>query len=237
MKLSFTARFTRTRFDKLLMIDQQQQEEIDRAVSLKVGENADFDPILPALDGEEERVIGTNDTGDGFELGPTFTEIANAQTYATNAQASATNAASSATAAASSATASAASATAASASATAAASAASAAASGFDSTSSPHSVTDGQAAANLTGETFNSASYSSVLIFFEIIRGTTVAAVGWISLNYLNSAWRLVEGPYGGEVHGVTWSLTGTTTAQLQAALDVGAGNGTIKFKKTYFAA
>lgn len=223
--------------DKLLMIDQQQQEQINRSIKLLVSEGLDFNPALPVLLGQIERVIGTNATGDGLELGPTFTEIETAEASAVAAAASAAAAAVSASGSTSAATTAALAAAAAAVSQAAAAlSAAAAVSAGFDSTNSPHSVTDGQAATNLTGETFDGTVYSSVLIFFEVLRGTTVMAVGWLSLNYLNGTWRFVEGPYGGEVHGITWSVTqATTIGQLQAALDSGAGNGKIKFKKTYF--
>lgn len=102
---------------------------------------------------------------------------------------------------------------------------------------SSHSFTDGQSATSLTGETVNSASYKSVVYEFEIIRGTTVFANGRFSLQYLNSAWRIADGAYDGEIHGLTFTLSGTTTAQLRLAADVGAGNGTIKFKKILHAA
>lgn len=227
--------------DKIIMIDQQQQEELNRSIQLCVHEGSDgFNNVLPQLLGEDSRVIGTNPAGNGFALGPTFTEIENAQAAALSAESAADSADDSATAAADSATDAATSATSAASSASAAAaSAAAAVSSGFDTTHSPHAVTDGQSAANLSGETFDGVAFSSVMIFFEVLRGTTIAAVGWMQLNYLNSTWRIEEGPYGGEIHGVTWSVTqSTTVAQLQAALSSGGGgDGSIKFKKLYFAA
>lgn len=219
-----------TTFDKLVMIDQQQQEEIDRSLKLAEYEDPSFDPTFPKMSGEISRVLGTDTDGTGVILGPTFDEIEGAQESAISALNAATAALASETTAASNAT------DAANAAADAANSAASAAASGFDSTNSPHSVTDGQSATNLTGETFDSATYSSILIFFEITRGTTVKSIGWMTIAWLNGAWALEEGPYSGIFHGVTWSLTGTTVAQIKAALDAGAGDGTIRFKKTYFA-
>lgn len=102
---------------------------------------------------------------------------------------------------------------------------------------SSHSFTDNQAATDLSGETVNSANFKSAIYEFQIIRGTTVFANGRLYLQYLNSAWRLVESAYDGDSHGLTWSITGTTTAQLKVAADTGAGNGTIKFKKLLYAA
>lgn len=100
-----------------------------------------------------------------------------------------------------------------------------------------HSVTDGQSASSLVGETFLSASYSAVDYFFEIIRGTTVNANGEFSAQKQNGTWRISLGPYRGDIHGVTFALSGTTTQQLTAALNSGAGNGTIKLSKRYITA
>lgn len=78
-------------FDKLTMVDQQQQDELDR--SLKLSESIDpddFDPSIPAeIVGQNGVTIVTNAAGTALEVGPTTTEISNAQTYATNASASA----------------------------------------------------------------------------------------------------------------------------------------------------
>lgn len=96
-----------------------------------------------------------------------------------------------------------------------------------------HPVTNGQIATALTGETVDSSLYIACDYAFQIIRGTTVFASGIFSLQFLNSAWRLIDRGYGGDVHGITWSLTGTTVAQLDAAADSGAGNGTIYLSRT----
>lgn len=102
-----------------------------------------------------------------------------------------------------------------------------------------HAVTDNQAAADLTGETVNSSLYTSRVYDYEIIRGTTVFSTGRLSLHYRSSTWYVCMGEDrrddSSAAHGVTFSVTGTTTAQLQAALDAGAGNGTIKLKSHKF--
>lgn len=99
-------------FDHLVMVDQQQQDELDR--SMKLPETIDpstFDTNLPAdLVGNIGVSIIVNDAGDGFSAGPTADEITAAQTNATAAAASASAAASSSSSAASSAAAAAASA-------------------------------------------------------------------------------------------------------------------------------
>jgi hypothetical protein len=105
------------------------------------------------------------------------------------------------------------------------------------STFTEYAVTDGQSATALSGQSWLSASYSSVINEFEIIRGTTVIANGRITCQKLNGTWRIAEGMYDGEEHGVTWSLSGTTTQQLNVALDTGAGNGTIKLSRRLIAA
>ena len=101
-------------FDHLLMIDQQQQDEIDRAVVLpETVPSSEFNPQLPSdIGGAVSKVPLTNTNGNGWANAadwPTSSQIANAQTHATNAATSATNAATSATNAAASATAAAAS--------------------------------------------------------------------------------------------------------------------------------
>lgn len=78
-------------FDKRNMIDQQQQDELDRSVKLPESIPAtSFDPTLPATIDEltnQNRSIVINSDGDGLALGPTADEIANAQTYAEQAEA------------------------------------------------------------------------------------------------------------------------------------------------------
>jgi hypothetical protein len=102
-----------------------------------------------------------------------------------------------------------------------------------------HAVTDGQSATDLTSETVDGTTYSSCDYHFEILRGTTVMSNGTFTLQYVNSTWRLVTGGAQAlEAHGVTFSQTQTTTvSQLEAALDVGAGNGTIKLTRRLNAA
>lgn len=102
-----------------------------------------------------------------------------------------------------------------------------------------HDVTDGQSATDLTSETVDGATYSSAIYECEILRGTTVLANGRIALQYVNATWRVVQGGFlANEAHGVTFSVSQTTTvAQLRAALDSGAGNGTIKLSRRLIAA
>jgi hypothetical protein len=97
-----------------------------------------------------------------------------------------------------------------------------------------HETTDGQSATDLTGETVDGASYSSAIYEVEIIRGTTVVSNGQIALQYVNGTWQVVKGGFISTIaDGVTFSVSQTTTvAQLRAALDSGAGDGTIKLSK-----
>lgn len=68
-------------FDNCLMIDQQQQEEIDKSIKFpETVDKDDFDPTLPAdLVGSAGAIIIVNDDGDGFVKGPTADEIQGAQ--------------------------------------------------------------------------------------------------------------------------------------------------------------
>lgn len=95
-------------FDRLTMQDQQQQDELDRTVKLsETADVSDFNPTLPVeIIGEINKVLMTNATGDGFEVGPSASTISGAAAYAAAAAASAaaalvseTNAAASETAA------------------------------------------------------------------------------------------------------------------------------------------
>jgi len=73
-------------FDLSRMIDQQQQDEIDRSVKLPETIPAtDFDTGLPGGIQTPDSTIITNPTGTGFDMGPTANEIANAQAYAISA--------------------------------------------------------------------------------------------------------------------------------------------------------
>lgn len=101
----------------------------------------------------------------------------------------------------------------------------------------PFTVTNGQSATDFSGETIDSVTFSSATYWFEVIRGASVFAKGWFDLQYMNSQWRIVLGTSSGEFHGITWSVTGTTIAQLQGALTSGSGDGTVKFKKLVWAA
>ena len=99
-----------------------------------------------------------------------------------------------------------------------------------------HNVTDGQAATALSGETVDGASYKAAYYDYCIKRGTTVVAVGQFALLYVNGTWVLETGNYlsgSGTPHGVTFDFTqASTTATLRAALDSGAGNGTIQLMR-----
>jgi hypothetical protein len=92
-------------FDHTIMVAQQLQEQLDRAI--KAPETIPpsvFDPALPANIAQADRTFVTNALGNGFDLGPTATQVASAQSYAIAAAASETNAAASEVAAATSAT-------------------------------------------------------------------------------------------------------------------------------------
>jgi hypothetical protein len=102
---------------------------------------------------------------------------------------------------------------------------------------STYSVTSGQAATSLSGQTFDGVAYTSVFYVYEIVQGTTIMATGDFSCHYKNSTWVLVDGMGRGDAHGVTFSLSqATTVGQLKAA-ESGVGNGTIKLKRHYVAA
>jgi hypothetical protein len=74
---------TEDAFDKAAMVDQQQQDEIDRSFKLTETVASDgFDPTIPAdVTATAGATFIVNDTMDGLEMGPTADNIANAQSY------------------------------------------------------------------------------------------------------------------------------------------------------------
>lgn len=100
-------------------------------------------------------------------------------------------------------------------------------------------ITDGQSATSLSGQIFDGAAYTSVVFDAEIIRGTSVFANLRFAMQYKDSTWRLVTGAsLSEELHGVTFSVSQTgSSGQLQAALDSGAGSGTLKLKRSPYGA
>lgn len=97
-----------------------------------------------------------------------------------------------------------------------------------------HTVVDGQVATDLATETIDFDDNSSAIYDVEIIRGTTVIANGPLAIQNLNATARVVLGGLlTEEAHGVTFTVSQAgTVATLRAALDVGAGNGTIKLSR-----
>lgn len=97
-----------------------------------------------------------------------------------------------------------------------------------------HDLVDGQAAADIEGETLDFAVYSSAEYRFEIIRGTTVIANGTFAIQNLNGTGRIAMGGIlTEELNGVTLSLIQDgLVVQLQAALSSGPGDGTIKLSR-----
>lgn len=97
------------------------------------------------------------------------------------------------------------------------------------------SITSGQAATNVSGWTLDSSLYTSADYSIEVLRGTTIMGILTLAIYYLNGVWTLSEGPWNGTGdHGLTFTLSGTTTAQVKVAADA-TGNGTIKAKGIRF--
>lgn len=78
-------------FDYGIMVDQQQQDEIDRSVkNPETLAASSFNPSLPTDINTADVTLKVNASGTGFEVGPTSAEIASASTSASDAAASAT---------------------------------------------------------------------------------------------------------------------------------------------------
>jgi microcystin-dependent protein len=89
--------------DKVVMVAQRLKDRVDRSITLPEGFTDSFDTKLPA-EMTADAVLKINAAGTGLEMGPTSTEIENAETNATAAAASASAAAASASSASTSAT-------------------------------------------------------------------------------------------------------------------------------------
>lgn len=99
-------------------------------------------------------------------------------------------------------------------------------------------ITDGQSATQLTQDQWNGIANTSVLYYFECIRGTTVVCNGRFVFQYINGVWRIVLDGYNGEDSGLTFTVVQISTlGALYVAADSGAGNGTLKLKKLAYAA
>lgn len=113
-------------------------------------------------------------------------------------------------------------------------------AAGIDVTSSSavttHTITDGQAATDLDGQTVDFSLYSAAVYEAEIIRGSpvTVHSTLRVSVQKFDGTGRvLVSASEAEEAHGVTFSLSVTSgVATLKAATSSGPGAGTIKLSR-----
>ncbi len=110
-------------------------------------------------------------------------------------------------------------------------------AAGSSSSQLDSAILEGQAATDVDGVSLDSALYSSGIYQYEIQRGADVFSMGKFSLHYRDGAWYLVLWSDNRDdvahLHGVTFTLTGTTTAQLQAAVATdGEGDGSLKIQR-----
>lgn len=65
--------------DKSTLINQRTRELVDRAVTLPDGFTGTFDPALPSDINTADVLLKVNAAGDGFEIGPTTVDIADAE--------------------------------------------------------------------------------------------------------------------------------------------------------------
>ncbi len=102
-------------------------------------------------------------------------------------------------------------------------------------TQTSYAITNGMSPTPLVGQSFDSTVYTSAVLWVEILRGTQLIANTQVCCQWdANLAlWKAYEGPgavNNGNLHGVTWSMTTTTTVgTLDAATDSVYGTGTIK--------
>lgn len=94
---AFPAGDVMNRLDKLTAFAQRLAERVSRALSLTDAQTDAFTPTIPTtFAANPSTALIINAAGNGLDIGPTVTQISNAQTYAANAAASASAAAASA---------------------------------------------------------------------------------------------------------------------------------------------
>lgn len=226
--------------DKLTLITKQMQEELDRCVKFSRTSDDIGASVVSPNEGkgliwdEDGNLVNTEaNVNDSLALALEAQEAAeDAQAAAETAQAAAEASETAADASESASAVSAAIALAAQLEAETAADIATAAAAAVVfAAQTSHALTAGAAAADIDGRTFDGAAMSSVMLDYEIVRGTTIHAQGTLTLFYKAATWVLVD-TYtepGGNEHGITWSINQTTSvAQLRAAAN-GGDNAAIK--------
>jgi len=101
---------------------------------------------------------------------------------------------------------------------------------------STHEIANGQAATALINQAFDGAVISSVRYFYEAQRNDGSFANGEFAMQFVSSAWRIADGGYEGEDHGLTLSAaTVGTVGTLKVASSSGPGTGTLKLKRRTF--
>lgn len=103
----------------------------------------------------------------------------------------------------------------------------------------PFNLTDGQAATDLSGETYDSTVYMAVDFMFAIARSdaiTPTSLSGTFALHNKDGTWELVMGNVKGDEPTITFSISQAGgVAQLKAALTSGPGDGLLILKKVYY--
>lgn len=86
-------------------------------------------------------------------------------------------------------------------------------------------LSNNASATAVTGVTCDSASYRTMTVEYDVYRKTDTAAsevraTGKVVLvwSVQNSSWSIKGEDFIGDAHGITWTLTGTTVAQLNYA-------------------
>lgn len=198
-------------FDKSVILIQQLREIILRSPKFSQSVNvANFAMDLPLrLVGLANRSLVTNTTGDGWAVGPTVADIEDAATNAAAAAASAAQAAASEAAV------------------------LAAEQARWSDWTNEQTITAGAGATALAGQTWVSADQQAVLYEFMCYRGTTIFATGRVDFHKRDGTWVVAPGMIQGNDPDLTWSLTGTTTKQLNVAAGSG-DNAVIRLSRRF---
>jgi hypothetical protein len=94
--------------------------------------------------------------------------------------------------------------------------------------------TNNQSATDVAGESYSSAAYRAVMYQIFVVRGTLIAEYRFF-VGFNGTTFAYVPTGFDGDDCGLTFSITGTTTFQLQLASSDATNGGTIYAKKHYY--
>lgn len=98
-------------------------------------------------------------------------------------------------------------------------------------------ITAGQSATALAGYEFDGDEVTSQILVYEVIRGTTIHAIGTLKCFFKNGTWVFSDSydEPAGNLHGLTWSFDQTGNVGALEVAANGGDDGTLKIKQNPF--